>query len=157
MPKRREYLRGNMRIRFNSGNREFDRQVVSVISSPSIGGGVVGGVIRAYNDTECNGHYFEPGHLQRTDLYRFSSHLPFGALEKIKIHCRNVAASLYVFYHWGRQSRSINHGALLLRDGRLLKRYDASPLRAKSFMVLDEAIKYLSEDYDENGDRIKAA
>lgn len=156
MPKRKEWLRGNMRMRFNSGNKAYDNYVVSITTCSSIGGGVRGGGIRAYTETECNNHRFAPGELQQADFRWFDRLLEGRWRDRLKELCKTEGGMLYVFYHPG-QRGTVVHGALFLRNGRLVERFEPWPMRSKSMMVLDEAIKYLSDDYDEDGNLIAKA
>jgi hypothetical protein len=156
MPKTREYTKDGMKMIFNSGNKTYDTYVVSITPGQSIGGGVTAYCIRAFNDQRdpWNKLTRSLGYNQKYDLDQFK--LPQSWRNTVARLTQNKTATLHEFYHYGKQK--VVHGWLLMRDGVLLARFDGNEwgekYRRKSMMVLDEAIKYLSDSYDDAGELI---
>ena len=62
---------GNKMI-INSKFKEFNKQTNLITNGNVIANTMYGNYIRPYNETECNGIYFEQGHLFKHDLQFFS-------------------------------------------------------------------------------------
>lgn len=154
MPKTREYTADNMKMIFNSGNKTYDNFIVSLGHyGGQIGGGVNAHPIRPYHlTTNVLGERVRPGHLQSRDLKQFPNLGP-NRVAKVMQHTNDEIAVLYEFYHY-RGHHRVGHGYLLMRNGTVLERFDIIPFRKTSAIVLDEAVKYLSDDYDEDGNLI---
>lgn len=151
MPKTRRYTPNRMRIIFKSGNKTFDNYVVSIRQGQAIGGGVTSLCVRPHAETTCNGRTWKPGELQTADLNNFGNSLRYEWRQAVRNICRERAGLLYVFYHY-RGKREIVHGAILMTGDypkRLVRRFDTG--RHKSRLVLDEALKYIADHYDEDG------
>lgn len=83
----------------NSGWKEFDRQTNCITTGNAICSTQESNYIRAYNDTECNGFQFEPGHLLKADLKGFSNQrIPKAILEVLNDHERKESVILYMFF-----------------------------------------------------------
>ena len=71
------------RMKFDSLHKTFNRQVSCISTGNHIGNTVYSSYIRAYNQTECNGHTFPKGHLQEYDLGWLVKEAPEEAKEYI--------------------------------------------------------------------------
>ncbi len=74
--------------------------------------------VRAWNDTECNGFTFAPGHLQTADLGIIRENYP-GAYRQVEAfvkkpdsHFRNNAGWVYVVRHFANR-KPVLHGVLV--------------------------------------------
>jgi hypothetical protein len=160
--KKMEWRKDGMKQIVNTGHKTFDDYVVCISTANCVGGGVTGLYIRPYTETECNGHSFDPGHLNNVDLDNF---MGIGRhryiLREIKGLTHDRTLCLYEIYHGyddhqGRRQVVI-HGYILTTPGwnnnqrvpRELVNYWVTGPTYKSELVIQGCLPYLVDDYKE--------
>ena len=143
--KKREWINGN-KMKFESECKTFNKQC-DCISTGNVWGGVqFSQYIRPTNEVECNGATFPLGHLRDYDLKPFRlSYFPHVRKAVMEYADAGIQTILYKFRHFNGQ-KEIIHG-FVITDSRhhLLKKFVTGPTY-KSWSVIDEAIKYITED-----------
>jgi hypothetical protein len=141
MPLKKVEFRNPNKMLMQSGHRTFDAKADIVTTGNVISNAQHSSYIRAFNETECNGHTFRPGHLQKFDFDLFPG-LPQHVREGVKRHSQDKSIILYEFRHFV-SSEMIVHGYLITTPQRqLLERFRIG-MTFKSELVLDECEKYV--------------
>lgn len=65
------WSKNGMKMIINSDFKEFNKQTNCISQGNVIANTMYGNYIRPYNETECNGQHFSPGHLFDYDLQFF--------------------------------------------------------------------------------------
>lgn len=140
------WRKDGMKQIINTGHKTFDRQFVCASTGNVIGGGQYSTYIRAFTETECNGHVNQPGYLQDWDLQHFHD-MPAWLKREVKELCYDESLILYEFYHYDyASSRNITHGYVLTTgypEYKLIKQWTTGPTY-KSYEVINTLIKYIT-------------
>jgi len=134
-------------MKLKSGHKTFDQQTNVISRGNIIAETMFGQHIRPRNEVlDAIGQSRKPGELQNFDLGYFRN-LPRPLYHYIKDNFIEHGGWLYEFFHFN-GSQKVIHG-YILTDGshNLLKMYRTGPTH-KSWWVLQEAAKYVS-NYDE--------
>lgn len=131
----------------DSGYKTFDRQCRAILTGQQIGDVVTSAYVRSYDDTECNGHTFKPGHLQNFDL-------DFVGAEAMPLDLRNQVSALatkgdlllYKFFHVV-ASHTVIDGYVATKNGHCVLK-SVIGKRRTSALVINEAARYISDDAD---------
>lgn len=148
--KKEVWRKDRMKQIVNTGHKEFDRQLTCVSTGNVIGGGQYSFYIRPYSETACNGHTFNPGHLQYTDFGYFGN-----TTCRVPDHIRNYIRSipelviLYNFHHHNTRygkTTTVVHGWVLTNAKHRLIKYWVSGPTYKSALVIEGMLPYICED-----------
>lgn len=148
--KEQTYKVGGMRANINSGHTAFDAYCVSIRPGASIGGGVLGLGIRAYNTAKNPMHELvEPGDMMHADIrsFRNMGHpIPLKIVQAISDHGTTDDLMLYTFYHH-KGGKRVDHGWILTytsdRKNELIGTWVTGPTY-KSNKVIEYAKDYVS-------------
>jgi len=143
--KKRQWLNGNHML-FESDCKMFNKQC-DLITTGNVWGIVqFSQYIRPTNEVECNGHIFKPGELRDYDLRPFALH-QFPAVRKAVMEYADAGQKiiLYKFRHFNGQRETVHGFVITDPNYRLLKKFVTGPTY-KSWSVIEEAIKYITED-----------
>lgn len=121
-----------------TGYKEFDRAANGegglITHGNVISDSMYGFHVRAYNETECNGHRFAPGELQRFDLksategygHRFE---PVRRWIEASEHFKHNSGWCYLIRHATKEGCVVIHGALVTDyQNRLLAEFSRGAL-----------------------------
>jgi len=145
--KEKEWIHPN-KMRFESEHKTFNQQVKCISRGNVISDTQLSGCIRPFNEVECNGYTFPPGHLQEHDLYWLNKYLPWRLKEWIRIHGKDKEFIAYTFFYHHNDKR-IFIGYVITSTAEenykvLAKEYERS--NWKTISALDECIKYIAEE-----------
>lgn len=133
---------GNKMI-INSDFKEFNKQTNCISQGNVIANTMYGNYIRPWNEEECNGAYFEQGHLFKYDLQFFS----ISSAIKEYIKSLNKMVVLYeIFIHRNGEKEIL--GWLIEDNGRIINMFVAQDYRInynKRFSAL-ETVKNIIEE-----------
>ncbi len=147
--KQKEWRTPN-RMKFESLHKTFNREADLIMTGNVSSRVQLSTHVRAYNDTECNDHKFEPGHLRNFDLNAFSTWLRAnpGVRKAVEEYTKDKSAWLYAFYHTNGRKVVIHGFVLTTYDNKLVRKFYTNP-SYKSHSVIDEATKYITDDESE--------
>jgi hypothetical protein len=143
--KKARWISGNHML-FESECKTFNRQC-DLITTGNVWGVVqFSQFIRPTNEVECNGATFKPGELRDFDLKPFSLH-QFPSVRKAVMEYANAGKKiiLYKFRHFNGQKEIIHGFVITDANYKLLKKFITRPTY-KSWSVIEEAIKYITEE-----------
>jgi len=130
------------KMHIETGCKTFDQQTVLVTTGNVIAPTQHSGFIRAWNETQCNGMTFAPGHLQQFDLENWER-LPRYVRGFIQAVAVDKSVILYEFGHFSKGKRLIDGYVVTDRDHRLLhKFYERS---GKSYGIVDTCAEYVTQ------------
>ena len=143
--KKTEWINPN-KMKFESQNKEFNRQTNLISRGNVISNTQTGHFIRPYNTLRNPiGEKVRRGEMQEWDLGWFRG-LPDRVADFVRKVGKNKSVILYEFFH-RKGNRRIRHGYVVTtNDHNLLEKF-YSNYRTKSTSVVDEATKYVAKDW----------
>ena len=143
--KKTQWVSGNHML-FESECKIFNKQC-DLVSTGNVWGRVqFSQYIRPTNETTCNGATFEPGELRNYDLKPFYLG-QFPSVRKAVMEYANAGREiiLYKFRHFNGESETVHGFVITDTNYQLLKKFVTGPTY-KSMSVIEEAIKYITEE-----------
>lgn len=146
MVKQIKWLTPN-KMEFESLHKTFNRQTKCINRGNVIGNTQIGGYIRPYNETNCNGQTFPKGHLQNYDLNWLVKDLPETLKQWIREYAKDKSVIAYIFRHFqgGYNGKKILDGFVIITTDHKLLRVVYANNSLKSISAIDECIKYIIE------------
>ncbi len=141
--KKKEWATPN-RMKFESDHKTFNRQTQIIDTGNIVSRTLLGGYVRAFQETECNGYTFPPGHLQDFDIQGFGNNLPCGVREFIHEHGVKEKLMVYVLRHCHKGNKIIDGAIITTTDHKLLRAFYSGRTR-KQDSIVSEALKYLAQ------------
>lgn len=141
----------------HTGHVTFDNQTNALGTGNYWANTLHGDFIRPYIETFCNGHRFEPGSLQESDLGFYKDiGTPKGILNVVRKEAREKDVIFYALFHWSsrgaRDPVRIIHGYVMTDiDYRLLRSWNTGP-SYKSYFVIDGCLPYIAWADDSKGE-----
>lgn len=142
--KEKEWIHPN-KMRFESEHKTFNQQVKCISRGNVISDTQLSGCIRPFNEVECNGHTFPPGHLQEYDLEWLNKYLPEEFKNWVRKHGKEDDLTAYTFFYY-QAGKRIHIGYVITGPGRKVLRKVYARNNSKTISALDECIKYISEE-----------
>ncbi len=87
----------------------YERMQSGIFTGNAVTNVQISNIIRPWNETNCNGGTYEPGHLQKFDLKNFKD-VPANVLETIAEEGRDRTLVLYRFFYRNTQKRRVYLG-----------------------------------------------
>jgi hypothetical protein len=133
--------RNHNHMDINTGHKTFDRQCTCISTGNQIGNCVISFYIRSYSNTECNNHFFEPGHLRNTDIGHFKN-LPIFAKDYLDIH-KEEEFILYHFFHYQKHTKISDGYVITNKDKKLVDHFITNHTQ-KGYNIINVCKKYVS-------------
>lgn len=155
--KEKKYSKNGKRQIVDTGWKEFDKQTNWITTGNAVCATQLSSYIRPWSETECNDISFKPGELLEHDLRPFLKHgLPDAIKEVLRSKGRTEKYILYMF--WTSTCRSLDPFLWVVTTAGphprlVMKRVTCYPGQSwkKRFMAADEVLKYITEDWNEEG------
>ena len=142
--KETEWLTPN-KMKFESLHKTFNRQTKCINRGNIIGDTQIGGYVRPYNETECNGFNNSKGHLQNYDLNWLVSDFPEHLKEWIRSYAKNKSVIAYVFKHYSRGKRILDGFVITTAEKYKLLKVVYANNNYKTESAINECIKYVCD------------
>lgn len=143
-----EYTPDGNKILIDTGHAAFDKQTNSIGPANHWANTIHGNFIRPHQETGCNGFFFRPGELQRTDLkYYRDIGTPGHILNAVKQAAKDQNVILYAVFHWNSKNGNgirIVHGFILTdAEYKLIDSWVTGP-SWKSGNVVETVLPYIA-------------
>jgi hypothetical protein len=145
--KKKEWDHEKDKMIVQTGHATFDRQTNVISTGNIIANTMIGWHCRPYNETECNGWQFKPGHLREFDLKKWKER---GIYHPVLAFVRNATQAdksiwIYEFFHYNDDTRIVHGYVITSYNHKILRKFITGPTY-RSTGVIYECAKYVGDE-----------